>query len=75
METRPTIIDFVEHYTREYASLTFLREKVDGKWTETSFEQTRLEAYRVAAGLIAMGLKKDDKVSLLSEGRNLWVIG
>ena len=70
---RTTIIDFVEQYTREYSSLTFLREKVDGVWTETSFEETRKESYRIGAGLMQLGLKKGDKVALLSQGRNLWI--
>ena len=65
----------MEKYTREYASHVFLREKPADHWTETTFEQTRLEAYRVAAGLMSLGISKGDKISLLSEGRNLWVIG
>ena len=68
-----TIIDFVEKYTHKYSELTFLREKVDGVWTETSFRETREEAYRIGAGLLQLGLKKGDKVSLLSQGRNLWI--
>ena len=68
-----TIIDFVEKYTREYSELTFLREKVDGVWTETSFRETREEAYKIGAGLIQLGMKKGDKASLLSQGRNLWI--
>ena len=68
-----TIIDFVEKYTHEYSELTFLREKVDGVWTETSFRATREEAYKIGAGLMQLGLKKGDKVALLSQGRNLWV--
>ncbi len=72
--TRPTIIEFVERYTREYSSHVFLREKVDGKWTETTFEQTRKEGSRIGAGLMAMGLRKGDRVSLLSEGRNMWIL-
>ena len=75
MPERLTIIDFVEKYTREYASHVFLREKPADHWTETTFEQTRLEAYRVAAGLMSLGISKGDRLSLLSEGRNLWVIG
>lgn len=75
MKNRITIIDFVEKYTKEFAPNIFLKEKVGDKWTETTFEQTRLEAYRIAAGLIDLGLKKGDKVALLSEGRNLWIIG
>ena len=68
-----TIIDFVEKYTQEYSDLTFLREKVDGVWTETSFRATREEAYKIGAGLMQLGLKKGDKAALLSQGRNLWV--
>ena len=68
-----TIIDFVEKYTHEYSDLTFLREKVDGVWTETTFRETREEAYKIGAGLMQLGLKKGDKVALLSQGRNLWV--
>ena len=75
MPERLTIIDFVEKYTREYSSHVFLREKPADHWTETTFEQTRLEAYRVAAGLMSLGINKGDRISLLSEGRNLWVIG
>ena len=70
---RTTIIDFVEKYTHEYSELTFLREKVNGVWTETSFRETREEAYKIGAGLYQLGLKKGDKVSLLSQGRNLWI--
>ena len=70
---RTTIIDFVEKYTHEFSELTFLREKVDGVWTETSFRETREEAYKIGAGLYQLGLKKGDKVSLLSQGRNLWI--
>ncbi len=72
---RLTIIDFVEKYTHEFSSHVFLREKPADKWTETTFEQTRLDAYKVAAGLMSLGLQKGDRVALLSEGRNMWVIG
>lgn len=75
MKKRITIIDFVEHYTHEYASHVFLREKVDNQWTETTFEQTRLESYRIGAGLMQLGLEKGERCALLSQGRNLWVLG
>ena len=70
---RPTIIEFVDKYTAMYGSATYLREKVDGVWTETSFEQTRRRSRICAAGFMALGLQKGDKVSLLSEGRNDWI--
>ena len=75
MAERLTIIQFVEKYTREFATNTFLWEKVGKEWVPTTFGQTRKEAYRVGAGLMALGVQKGEKVSLLSEGRNAWVIG
>lgn len=70
---RPTIIDFVEQYTAKYGDETFLREKVDGVWKETSFNTTREKAHILAAGFMSMGLEKGDKVALISEGRNYWI--
>ena len=51
-KTRPTIIDFVEKYTRQFPDHVYLREKVDGKWKEITQEQTRETAYRIGAGLM-----------------------
>ena len=74
MTERPTIIDFVEKYTRQYADHVYLREKVDGAWKEITQEQTRAEAYRIGAGLVSLGLKKGDKIALLSESRAMWIL-
>ena len=75
MAKRLTIIEFVEKYVDRFSSNTFLWEKQDGRWIPTTFEQTRSEAYRIGAGLMALGVQKGEKVALLSEGRNLWVLG
>jgi long-chain acyl-CoA synthetase len=75
MAERLTIIEFVEKYVDRFSLNTFLWEKQDGRWIPTTFEQTRSEAYRIGAGLMALGVQKGEKVALLSEGRNLWVLG
>ena len=74
MTERTTLIDFIEKYSREYGPDTYLREKIDGVWKEISFDETRRQAYRIGAGLMALGAKKGDKVALLSEGRSMWMI-
>ena len=74
MAERTTIIDFVEHYSSVFPDHTYIREKVDGKWKEITQKQTREEAYRIGAGLMSLGLKKGDKIALLSESRAMWVI-
>ncbi len=71
---RPTIIDFVEKYSRQYEHEVYLREKVDGKWKEITQGQTREEAYRIGAGLMSLGLRKGDKIALLSESRAMWIL-
>ena len=74
MTKSTTIIDFVNEYVDKYQNDTYLREKVDGVWTETSFIKTRDEARLIAAGFMSLGLNKGDKVSLLAEARPMWVI-
>ena len=73
-DSRPTIIDFVEKYTHQFAGNVYLREKVDGVWKEITQEQTRNEAHRIGAGLMALGLEKGDKIALLSESRAMWIM-
>lgn len=73
-DNRPTIIDFVETYTSQFANNVYLREKVDGVWKEITQAQTRTEAYRIGAGLMALGLQKGEKIALLSESRAMWIL-
>ena len=77
MAARLTIIDFVEKYVAQYSKNPFLWEKnLDTNvWEPTTYEETLAKAKRIAAGLMALGVQKGEKVSYLSEGRDMWVIG
>ncbi|MCR5710126.1 MAG: AMP-binding protein [Bacteroidales bacterium] len=74
MPDRPTIIDFVEHFTHKFAENVYLREKVGGEWKTITQEGAREQAYRIGAGLMALGVEKGDKVALLSESRSMWIL-
>ena len=74
MAERITIIEFVEKYSRKYENHPYLREKVNGNWKVITQGQTREEAYRIGAGLMSLGLKKGDKIALLSESRAMWIL-
>ena len=74
MAERITIIDFVEKFSRQFENHPYLREKVNGTWKEITQGQTREEAYRIGAGLMSLGLKKGDKIALLSESRAMWIL-
>ncbi len=77
MTERLTIIDFVEKYVAKYSKNPYLWEKnLDTNvWESTTYEDTLKKAKRIAAGLMALGVQKGEKVSYLSEGRDMWVIG
>ena len=77
MAERLTIIDFVEKYVAKFAKNPFLWEKnLDtNEWEPTTYEETLSKAKRIAAGLMALGVQKGEKISYLSEGRDMWVIG
>ena len=64
----------MEKYSRKFENEVYLREKVDGAWKEITQGQTREEAYRIGAGLMSLGLKKGDKIALLSESRAMWIL-
>ncbi len=70
-----TIIDLFETSVKKYSGNTFLWEKKTGKFEPLTYKETKTRVYRLAAGLISMGIEAGDKVALLSEGRNDWVIG
>ena len=77
MAERLTIIDFVEKYVAQFAKNPFIWEKnLDANvWEPISYEDTLKKAKRIAAGLMALGIQKGEKVSYLSEGRDMWIIG
>ena len=72
---KKTIVDLFENSVKMYANNTFLLEKKTKKFEPTTYKQTQELVYRLGAGLQALGVKKGDTMALLSEGRNMWIIG
>ena len=69
-----TIIELFETSVNKYPENIYLYEKKDGEFKGTSYEKTREEVLKFSAGLVALGMKKGDRASLVSEGRNAWII-
>lgn len=72
---KPTIIDLLNKSVEKYGENPFLWEKVTTEFLPTTYYETKQQAHLIAAGLIKLGVKTGDKVALLSEGRNAWIIG
>jgi long-chain acyl-CoA synthetase len=69
-----TIIELFETSVDRFPNNIYLWEKQNNKYEGTTYQQTRDLVYRFGAGLVALGLQKGDRVGLISEGRNAWII-
>jgi long-chain acyl-CoA synthetase len=69
-----SIIQLFEDSTAKYGKNPFLWEKLNTEYESTSYNETKEIVSQFAAGLISLGIKKEDRLALLSEGRNNWVI-
>jgi len=70
-----SLIRFFEESSEMYSSNVYMWEKPQDKYEGTTYGETRKQVYEFAAGLIKLGIRKGDRLSLISEGRNFWVIG
>ncbi|HAH24124.1 MAG TPA: long-chain fatty acid--CoA ligase, partial [Prolixibacteraceae bacterium] len=69
-----TIIELFETSVAKFPNNVYLWEKRKEKFEGTTYQQTHDLVIRFGAGLVVLGLQKGDRVGLLSEGRNAWII-
>jgi len=69
-----TIIELFETSVKKYPNNIYLWEKKNGEFTGTSYKETRKQVLQFAAGLHNLGVKKGDRIGLIAEGRNQWII-
>ncbi len=70
-----SIIQFFEESVEKFSNNVYIWEKPNDKYEGTTYGEIKKQVYEFAAGLICLGIKKGDRVSLISEGRNSLVIG
>ena len=70
-----TIIQLFEENVSKYPKNPLLKEKKKDQYQNTSYSEAHGHVQHYAAGLLSMGIKKGDRLALLSEGRNDWVYG
>jgi long-chain acyl-CoA synthetase len=70
-----TIINLFEKSVEKYGKNTFLWEKKTTAFEPLTYNEVKEKVYALASGLMQMGIRHGDKIALLSEGRNDWIIG
>lgn len=70
-----TLIHFFEESVGKFPGNIYLWEKTADRYLGSTYRQVRESVISLAAGLMDAGLQPGERVALLSEGRNGWVIG
>ena len=73
MEQRTLPLLF-EESAEKYSSNILMWENRGEGYVGTSYKEMQKLIHNFAAGLINYGIKKGDRVALISEGRNYWVV-
>ncbi len=71
---KKTIIDLFESSVAQYGGKTFLLEKKTTKFEPTTYAEAKEQALAIGAGLVKMGIEKKERISILSEGCNDWIV-
>jgi len=71
---KKTIIDLFNECVTRYAENPFLWER-DTAFRPTTYKETQVLVHRLGGGLLNLGFNKGDRIALLSEGCNSWIIG
>lgn len=69
-----TLITLFEDCVEKYSDNVFLLEKKNNKYIGATYKEIQEKVHQFGAGLIDLGIKKGDRIALLSEGRNDWVV-
>ena len=69
-----TIPGLFEGSVAKFPENALVWEKMDGTYQKITFSEIKNRVYNLAAALIKLGIRKGDRVALLSEGRSEWLI-
>ena len=73
-KTIPELYEFLtENFGKNNPNRFVMKHKVDKEWVGIKYSQLKEETETFALGLASLGVKRGDKVSIISENRPEWV--
>lgn len=69
-----TLVEALEYVARVHRRPDTINYKLDGQWLAISSDETLSRARRIANGLYSLGIRRGDRVAILSESRPEWTL-
>jgi len=69
-----TLIELFETSTAKFPNNPLLWEKPKDRYIPSTYLEIRQQVYEFGAGLMSLGFQKEERIGLLSEGRNNWLV-
>ena len=69
-----TIPAMFEGSVEKFAKNNLIYEKLDGKYVGKTYSEVREMVLKFASALLKLGVDKEDRIALLSEGRSEWLV-
>ncbi|HXK59228.1 MAG TPA: AMP-binding protein [Acidobacteriota bacterium] len=69
-----TLPRLFENSVESYGDNPLMFEKTGGSYVATTYKEIRNEIHEFAAGLMAYGIEKGERIALLCEGRKDWLV-
>lgn len=70
-----TLISLFDESVNLFPDNIYLWENKGHGYEGTTYSKVKETVYQVASALISLGIRKGDRIGILSEGRNKWIIG
>ena len=74
MPLHQTLPELFEHNVSRFASNVMVLQKEGAAYAGVTYAEIRSAVHRCAAGLMSLGIRRGDRLALISEGRKEWVV-
>lgn len=72
MQQPSRVFDLIEFQSKKFKNLDMFSHKIENEWIGFSTNQIAEEVDKISLGLMGLGIKKGDKVGIISENRLEW---
>jgi len=70
---KKTVLNMLRTCAEKYPDTIYTSNRKDGEWVGMKVPEVIKDSRYIASGLIELGVKKGDNLSLISEGKNIWL--